>query len=143
MALTETEKAYLAGFIDGEGCIDTTKAGSSNISKRIRLTITNTNEVILRYIKDLIGFGSFYSLRPARYQNQNTKECFVYQVCSLQAVQVLKEVLLYLKVKKGQAILAIEYARTMKRGRKKIPSKIINKREKINNKLKALNKRGV
>lgn len=76
MPLTETEKAYLAGFIDGEGYIGLTNAGSKNVSKRIRLSITNTNGVVLRYIKDLIGFGSFYSQHPVGYQNKNNKECF-------------------------------------------------------------------
>jgi hypothetical protein len=140
--LTDVEKAYLAGFIDGEGCIGIRNGGPNCRNGRIKLHITNTNETILRYFKDLVGFGSFYqAVSEGRYGNH--KAAFVYEVCANQCVCVLKEILPFLKIKKEQALLALEFADTKNWGDNNINSATAGIRKIIGEKIAKLNKRGV
>jgi hypothetical protein len=69
--LSDTEKAYLAGLFDGEGCISPIWGSKSYFSKkenkkktyhfpRLQFVITNKNSILLDLIKTQIGFGNFY-----------------------------------------------------------------------------------
>src|SRR5215475_13682646 len=54
MPLTETEAAYLAGFFDGEGCINFTRAGKQK-TWVIRVAIRNTDLSVIKYIQSIAG----------------------------------------------------------------------------------------
>jgi len=69
-SLTEPQKAYLAGFIDGEGYIGLTfqiKRETSQNSATPRhhpyLIIANNNSSVLFYVKELLGEGRIYKLQ--------------------------------------------------------------------------------
>jgi intein-encoded DNA endonuclease-like protein len=52
--LTDFQKGYIAGFIDGEGCI--TISTFSNYSF-LHLYLTNNNKQVLEKIREWIGYG--------------------------------------------------------------------------------------
>ena len=64
--LTELEKAHLAGFFDGDGCItilrDKRRAGDKNRSPAFRLhvSITQCNYYYMQFIREKLGFGRLY-----------------------------------------------------------------------------------
>jgi len=94
---------YLAGFFDGEGSIQIAKQnrkGRYTPWYRVRITIGQKRRYILDKIKKFIKRGYVYASREDLY-------CF-YLYDGL-AVNVIKKMLPYLKVKKIQAKLAVQF----------------------------------
>ena len=89
---------YLAGFIDGEGCI--------RVNNAPRLHITNTNKDIMDWIKD--NFGGYLWAEEKSYI-ENAKTRYIWEISSRKLLVLLLEILPYLRVKKPQAKLVTEY----------------------------------
>ena len=133
---------YLAGFVDGEGCIGLRKDSSTKNVYRGKLHITNTNLMVLTYIKDKIGFGSLYINRK-KGSYGNNKTTYVWEVCNRQCLKVLEKIKPYLLVKKEQAGLIIKFQKSVYRTNKKPNQKKVIIRNRIFNELKILNMRGI
>lgn len=102
------EIAYLAGLIDGEGCIGfrlEKRKDRTNSYLRIILTITMTNfEVLSEVHKQCGGYlGKYIDKRPQNRQQWR------WAVGDKTAIAVLKQISPYLIVKKNQAKLAIAF----------------------------------
>ncbi|HDY90110.1 MAG TPA: hypothetical protein ENH82_18580 [bacterium] len=89
---------YLAGFIDGEGCLTTSKDKGWC---RPRITISNTNELILRWIKMLFG-GNVYAVKR-RTPKLGLKADYIWIIVCNQAIALVECLLPYLKVKQKEA----------------------------------------
>jgi len=139
--MTETFKAYLAGFIDGEGCIKISSIKGflkkTNKYKKyytVRLTIINTDKELLDYIKNEVGYGCMYSHGKGKSHH---RQCYTYEVAAKQCVKLLKEVLPFLISKQEQAILAIDFHKDLDR-RQGLNEEEIKYREDIMQKIKSL-----
>lgn len=89
--------AYIAGFIDGEGCISLAKRGKYITPS---LQISNTDYDILEWIGGFYGLKVYDKIadrRPTR------KPSYRLAVFGDKAIQILKDILPYLRVKKEQA----------------------------------------
>lgn len=101
--------AYIAGMLDGEGCISIKRQcyAHSYYGPYFSLTvrIANTNPFVIEFIQEHIG-GSLYF-----YENHTKQHKTMYEVswCSLKAQEVLKLLLPFLIVKKEPAELGIEF----------------------------------
>lgn len=117
----EIEKAYIAGFIDGEGCITfTNDTRKKQCGLCLKVQITHKTKEPLDFIKSRYN-GSIYQNKKDNY--------WTYELKHRQANIFLKDIFPYLIVKKEQAKLSFEFAETMKfKGRRKLPLAIINKR---------------
>ena len=106
--MNNTELAYLAGFLDGEGCIHivSTKgqAGFKNLRYRLRIHITNTDKGVMDWLKQ---FG-FY-IRELKKLKKHWKQCWRADLCDTKARLLLEQLLPYLIVKKDETLLAIEF----------------------------------
>lgn len=94
---------WLAGFVDGEGCIAMYKKGGSIVCN---FHITNTCEEVIVYIKNMLQCGSVSTF----YQKTGCKTCYrfgIYDRCGV--VAMCKKLLPYLKVKRLQAEIIIEW----------------------------------
>lgn len=116
-SLTENEKSYLAGFVDGDGCITVTKKKCKDgtitgISFRLNVIISNTNKDVLDWICDLTGLGSIY--KYSKQKNPNQADAWKLVLWSNQAAQLINAILPYLKIKKERAILALEFQNSSK-----------------------------
>lgn len=113
--LTEREIGYLAGIIDGEGCLTITKTKIKNYVSGFRyipiLFITNTNLEFLQYLKITIGAGSISSKGEKR---SNRKPAFNLQLCANALRLLLPLVVDLLKIKKKQAKLMIRFLQLTK-----------------------------
>lgn len=90
--LTDIERGYLAGLVDGEGYIDVT--GNS-----LRLTIANTDYNLMLYLKGLLGCGSIQKCTKGKiHWNQG----YTYNLCAAQVRQLLKIIRPYLIIKKDK-----------------------------------------
>lgn len=107
MEIKETEKAYLAGLVDGEGTI-TVQNGGKNL--RMLVIITNTNLEILNFVKD--RYGGFI----LKMTNDGTRkrDCFNWRLVSKGAINFIKDIYPYLIIKKKHADLAIMFQKTVK-----------------------------
>lgn len=95
---SDIQLAYIAGFVDGEGCVQISKNGS------LSLSIINTAHQTLTFIKRVLGCGSV----APRKQKVN-KPQYVFRVYGTSAAEVLTALLPYLIEKRPQAELALEF----------------------------------
>lgn len=110
--MIETEKAWLAGIIDGEGCISISKrnlgkakSGRLGFSYRLNVMVRMTHKPTIEKIVSLVGLG-----KCDRHERDITrKDAFVWSLWTQQAFALLKEILPYMITKRNNAINAIEY----------------------------------
>ena len=96
--------AYIAGFIDGEGCIRIKKSNQSGNSYYVTLQVTNSDPNPLNKIKEIFK-GKVY-----RQEISSTgKTIWQYYSTCAEAVDTLRVLVGFLITKKTQAQLAIKY----------------------------------
>jgi hypothetical protein len=121
--LSEAEKGYLAGLIDGEGTISigkkNNKTGRLGFTLTPSVSIANTNEGVIRYCQSLIG-GRVYKGRR-RKPNHRTK--FTLRVHRhTEIMKILEQVYPYLRIKKKNAELLMKYCESRIKKRRYISS---------------------
>jgi len=141
--LTEIQKSYLAGFIDGEGCIFIKRRNENSTWLQLMLVISQKDINLLKELKFLIDEKCYLRLPSKNYTAGNL--CYT----SGQAYRILKQIYPYLKLKKEQAKIGIEFYEKYKiipipAGRKKpiwqSNSKLWEEREICYHTIKALKK---
>ena len=102
---TDTQLAWLAGFIDGEGCvrISRDRTRHDNLSYTLSIQISQKDPAILREIQANWG-GSLYHKQPERNGG-----VYNLQIKSRQGAVLLEALLPYLRVKRTQAELALGF----------------------------------
>ena len=102
--LTETEKAYLAGLLDGEGCVGIQKKKSQYkkylFDFGVRVVITNTNYELICWLKEKTGIGCASEYSKDKTYKKNWNPVHRWTVVCEQARGFLIEVYPYLKIKK-------------------------------------------
>ena len=141
---SETDLAYLAGFVDGEGTLTITsnpnKKERKNPSKSYRFIfqVVNTDKEIIDWIASFLGVGFITRRDPRDDGQKNNKIRYILTAGSFDNVAQICNVLLpYLKVKKPQAQLILEYYRNHKF------RKISTREIEIVKEIRILNKRGL
>ena len=102
---TETELAWLAGFIDGEGTIYITHGRDQQM---LFLRIGNTHVPSLEKIKKICRVG-YIGLHSGGRGRLGKREVYKWSVQANQALKVLQKVFPYLVTKKAQAEIAIAF----------------------------------
>lgn len=95
-----TNVAYMAGFFDGEGYIGITR--STRHTHQMTLHISQKDRSILDEIQSSLGETGYF----VRQTN-----CWALRYSSRKAVRVLQTLLPYLRGKKHQAVLALNFQR--------------------------------
>jgi hypothetical protein len=96
--LSETEAAYLAGIVDGEGTITLTRTHRGE-SRRPVVSISSTELPLLRYVQSIIGTGRITSKITAR---RHHSQSFAYVISSRRALALLARISGYLRTYKLQ-----------------------------------------
>lgn len=140
--MTETTKAYIAGFIDGEGCIriSRNKYKSSNVYEYkygLILQVTNTIKEPIFLIQSLYG-GCLYEKQDKR---PNRRRTYNLNMTTQNAIKLIEDIFPYLIVKKVQAQIAIEFSHTIKYSGKALPLNVYAKRQELCFALSELNQR--
>lgn len=100
--LSETDRAYFAGLIDGEGSIGLYKDKKTGIFSPT-VTITNTYKPVLRWAQRILGMGNLTESKR-RKPNLNHKTGYKIEFRRLSGIlSLLKAVLPYLRIKRRQA----------------------------------------
>lgn len=105
---SDIEKGYLAGFIDGEGCIVITKHKRSTCrvpQHTLRIQIANTSEEVIAWIYKRTGG----SISKVKSQKSHYRQCYTVCIGAINAYKLLKCLVNILIVKKQQALWAIKF----------------------------------
>lgn len=124
---------YVAGFIDGEGCLTYTLCRTTVMP---RLLVVNTNLDILLKLKNQFG-GNISQL--SRTKN-NWKIGYQWALVGQKSINLIKEIFPFLNIKREQAKLFIEFEKLRPGMGKKWNNE--NKNYFINT-IKYLNKKGI
>lgn|SRR5262245_7055895 len=96
------ESAYVAGIIDGEGCINFSRARTTIF---VRILVVNTNCELLEMLKDQYG-GDIYPL-SGRHTGWN--QAYQWRLSGTKAIDLLDEIYPFLIVKRLQADTAFAW----------------------------------
>lgn len=108
-SLTETEKAYLAGFIDGEGTL-TIQINWKSPRKTISpyFIICNTNKETIDFVKEKFQFDNFFNKVTNKKRGFN-QPIYTYRTSSRSRVKtIIENIFPYLIAKKEQARLLLK-----------------------------------
>ena len=115
-ARTPTELAYMAGIIDGEGCVYVPKAGSKWPSPQV--IVSNTDLELLAWVQARFGGRLYKASGRAPMNRERTKDCFVVKWQGGPATAAfLKPLLPYLIIKRVKAEAAIQRSADLRRHR--------------------------
>ena len=126
--MQEVDKAYIAGFIDADGCIVVDRQKRTNKHHRQhyyyvpRLCIANRHFGVLKYINNMFGNTGSLTKRNLHKDNPNWSDAWQLRFSSKASYKYLKELLPYLRMKRKQAELIIEMGE-LKSGTQKIDVK--------------------
>lgn len=144
--LTEGQKAYIAGILDGEGCIHisrkTDKTMRYGYCYRLSVSVTNTSLELLEWLRVTTDLGS---VTDVKHPNPRAKPYAIWSTWSLQSRQLLEACLPYMIVKKDQATLAIEFSSGQRHnevGRMGLSTEEWERQAQTHEKMKVLNQRG-
>lgn len=93
--LLETEKAYLAGMIDGEGTVTLVKHRSRDTFKRPQVAVSSTSYSLLKAFVNMTGVG--YISQKKKYKDHH-KQSYHWNISSgSQTIDLCKQLLPYLR----------------------------------------------
>ena len=126
--------AYLAGIIDGEGCLTIGAGRKGNITNyNSVIMIASTDEKLIKWLQHNFGGNYYKSSRVS----EKWKQAYIWRYLKKKEIEVLLlAVLPYLIIKRKQAILLLEFVRLPRY------QETPEKREEIYQKMRLLNKRG-
>jgi hypothetical protein len=103
--LEPTQAAWLAGLIDGDGTIALPRR-HQNENRQLEVSISNTDFVLLEYVKSIVGMGRITRKRAI---STNHTPSGAYQVSNRQALSLLNQIYPYLRTYKSKrAKLVVE-----------------------------------
>lgn len=109
VALTREEAAYIAGFLDGEGCIGAYRRADFQKVLHLLVIINNTNQDVLDWICAVTGLGKVVvhkSKSPTKW-----KDFYTWRIDSAGAASLLEQLLPFLRIKHRQALALIKVHR--------------------------------
>jgi hypothetical protein len=135
--MTPIQLGWLAGIIDGEGCITVTKqkpgsGGRRNTSHRLYLKVTMCDEATIDHIKAITGTGAKTSSKIGAWSRSWT-----WWAANVQATAIIKRVRRHLITKAYEADLALEWRALGlspaggHRGSQPIPPDLLRERERL------------
>lgn len=105
--LTETQAAYIAGIVDGEGSIMLV-ARKSHLGAYLRVAICNTHRGVLDWVSEKTGIGGITEVDNEKY-GRSKKKGYFWKTHGDAALSVLLKISPFLIIKKRQSDMAIEF----------------------------------
>lgn len=144
--ILDTEYAYIAGIMDGEGTIAlqlVAKNHSKSYAKKV--LVTNTDRRLLDWIRLKTRVG-IVAPKTKPKEGKNWKQCYELSVSACEMKRFLEPLMPYLLIKKRQAevmleFITIEWTKTKFIQRKPMETAVYQ--EILYDELSALNKRGL
>lgn len=134
--LSIEEAAYLAGLIDGEGCLSIyPRSRKRVITYKINIDIGMTTDILIDFCNK---YGGCHYRQEA---HDNKKAVFYWKLNIQECVHYLPQIFPYMKVKKAEAKILLEALKTLKnRQRYKLDDTVRKQMEQYCQEIKALHK---
>ena len=114
---TIADLAWAAGIIDGEGSIFIMKQQRKDRERGhnyiLRISVQSTDPYMTKELGKLFPDGAIFS--QDRYKSENWSDTLKWQVNGRRAVNVLKQILPFMRVKQDQAKMAVDFQETTKK----------------------------
>lgn len=145
--VSQTDLAYLAGLLDGEGCVYINDCRDSYGRRyfQLRVVIANTHQGVLVWARKIFpGIKSSLTTSRARRDGrsnrtpENWRRSHHLSWNSSGAATVLSAVYPYLKIKKGEAEVALRFQATIKKPGQRSAPEIWAAREEMKATLQAM-----
>jgi hypothetical protein len=108
--ISNTSLAYIAGILDGEGCITTFVNPKKNNKFNILIRITNTNMDMLKWVWDILKHGSVYLLKKSPLAFKSNKKAYQWSMNGTYlSLHLLKTLFPYVIIKKKKILSVIKY----------------------------------
>jgi transposase len=119
--LSPTQLAYIAGLIDGEGCIFINHRSKSRRFD-LHVSIDNTDPRMSDWLRKTIQYGFRIQMKAKAESHWN--DGFKFTASGRYAADLIAKTLPYLVIKRDQAAVALEFQRrkSLQRGRRLTPS---------------------
>ena len=122
LEISETDKAYLAGLIDGDGCIKIHKRKHGGYYHYgLEVDVSSDSFELLDGLRSLTGIGSIWSGMSGSFTRKVRHRWIV---CSLEAAKLLEQLLPYFRLKHQEAELGVAFQHCIPRIRGKHKSQI-------------------
>lgn len=126
--LIPSEAGYIAGIIDGEGTV-TLSHRNRGEQRRIEVAVYNTDFNLLSHLLQIIGAGRITRKNPS---SPKYRMAYVYSICSQQALDLLAQIVPYLRTyKQNRANLVLENYKKLTPRNGKYSEEILRGREKF------------
>jgi len=103
-SLNQSDAAYIAGLIDGEGTITLTRK-HQNENRQLAISISNTEKDLLDFVLATIGAGK---ITKKRTTHSHHTPSYTYSIYNRQALSLLNQIHLYLRTyKRDRATLIL------------------------------------
>lgn len=135
--LVDVDKAYLAGFYDGEGSIILQKKRGTY---GLVVKVSNTSRGVIDWVRETVGHGC---VTTESKKNPLHKDAHIHCITGKRAGKLLEQLRPYLKIKQDQADVALEFIETLSSGRSKVPERFNILRDELKYTMTELNKTGV
>ena len=137
---SDNDFAYLAGIIDGEGCIGVYPTAYAWY--RATLTVGSTSKDLIVWLHDNFGGSVHNASRAGQYGNNKANQAW--QMSGKKLATLLERVEPLLIIKKNQSVLAREFLSTLtKTPALGLSKEVLVRRGEIAAEFKVLNKRGL
>lgn len=140
-----TTLAYIAGLIDGEGCIQIHSSKGPRSTRRshsLQVSISNADPRLMMWLIEVIGGG----VTPRKQRSLQHRIGYDWKIFSGNAGRLLEAVRAYLVIKSEQADLALAFLALNSRhgtsSGKPLSAAIVTGRESIRGKILRLNRKG-
>lgn len=145
MKLTTTQRAYLAGYFDGEGTFSITKRPEKRspigFSYQPYCSVASVNSEVIEFLQQLVGKG----FRVYRPRDGNANDAYEWQLTGIESIiDFINQLIPYLVLKKKVALKLKEFCLS-RNGKMKLPRNkrgFTKKELRIFNEIRFLNKRG-
>lgn len=144
---SETDRAWLAGWLDGEGTIsfvERDRGPNHTPTHDVRVFFTNTDRAPMDYFSTMTS-GHVYQHENGKRENRfGDKPCYRWQMGTHDAALLLRELYPYLRTKRRQAALVWTLYTTLRHrnGHARTPAVVVERRREIASMVRTLNDGG-
>ncbi len=110
--LTKTQAPYIAGFVDGEGCIDISNCGKGYTYATV--SIGNTHFETMEWLAKLTGVKV---TEECRRESMGKRRFWYVRLSGRRAAHLLRQIYPFLRVKREQARVVLDFAEKYHRDR--------------------------
>ena len=136
--MQQTECAYIAGLLDGEGTFSAGVKANDN-EYYARVAIFNTDLDVLKWIRKTTGFGW---VGKGSGSSDRDRVVYCWSVSGRQAEPIVRELIPFLQIKKRQAKAWIVFRSTFDGTSKPLTDGVRKIRRALITKIQALNQKG-